>query len=194
MAVSQIQKDEIKRLLVEGKKIEAIKYIRSNFNLDLKEAKTLADHIEVEYDIHDYERATIGNSQKRKPTNATRTIGKVFMSLGLLIFFIAIFIYFQQAKLSEKSIMVIGTVEGNLAQPTFKYEFNGNTYRYLSSVTSNPPSYYLGEEVEIFVDTENPENILVNTILDRWFFILFISGFASLFSVVGFTIYKISNR
>ncbi len=194
MAVTEGQKDEIKRLLEEGKKIEAIKYIRSSFNLNLKEAKTLAEHIEVEFDINNYERATIGNTQKRKPANATRNIGKVFMSLGLFILFIAIFIYFQQVKLIDKSILVTGTVEGNPAQPTFKYEFNGNTYRYLSSVTSEPPSYYLGEEVEIFVDTDNPENILVNTIMDRWFFIFFIGGFASLFSVVGFTIYKISNH
>ncbi len=173
MAVSEKQKQEVRQLLIEGRKIEAIKYIRENFGLDLRQSKTLVEHIEQDIEPWEFKRAS--RSGPKKPLRAgcaSKGIGLVFGGIGMIMLGIAFYIYSSQSNQISRSELVMGTVVSNPSQPTIEYQYNGEVYQYYSSVQSNPPSYVMDEKVEVYVDTDNPNNAIINTITERWFAIL----------------------
>lgn len=191
MAVSELQKSEVKRLLSEGRKIEAIKYLKSTFNLDLKQAKELADHIEDEMAPNEFTRPVTAATTPKAKGNVGRRVGLVFFIIGLGFLAIGVINFVQDSKQMGGSVLVIGRVQSNPSQPTIEYEFEGQVYYYYSSVSSNPPSYYIGEEVEVFVDPSYPENVIINTVTDRWFLIIFMGGMGLFFSFFGFIAMKL---
>ncbi|MEQ8244618.1 DUF3592 domain-containing protein [Fulvivirga sp.] len=186
MAVTEKQKQEVRQLLIEGRKIEAIKYIRENFGLDLLQSKTLVEHVEA--DIEPWEFKNASRSAPAKPLKAGcagKGIAIIFGSIGAIMLSIAIYIYYTDAEQIERSELVIGTVVSNPSQPTIEYEYKGETYQYHSDVQSNPPSYDMGEEVEVYVDTDNPNNAIINTITERWFAIIILGIIGTVFTGVA---------
>ncbi|MTI39771.1 DUF3592 domain-containing protein [Fulvivirga lutimaris] len=187
MAVTEKQKQEVRQLLIEGRKIEAIKYIRQHFNLDLRQSKTLVEHVEADIEPWEFKKAS--RSAPTKPLKAGcagKSIALIFGSIGMIMLSIAFYIFYTDAQQIDRSELVIGTVVSNPSQPTIEYQFNGETYNYYSTVQSNPPSYDMGEEVEVYVDTENPNNAIINTITERWFSIIILGIIGAVFSGVAF--------
>lgn len=191
MAVSELQKNEVKRLLSEGRKIEAIKYLKSSFDLDLKQSKELADHIEDEMEPGEFKRPSMTSSIPKVRSKVGGRVGLVFFIIGLGFLAIGIINFVQDSKQIDESVLVIGRVQSNPSQPTIEYEFEGQVYYYYSSVSSDPPSYYVGEEVEVFVNPSYPENAIINTVTDRWFLIIFMGGMGAFFSFFGFIAMKL---
>lgn len=187
MAVSDQQKNEVKRLLSEGRKIEAIKYLRSEFSLDLKKAKSLADHIEDEMVPSEFKKPSL-RSSRSQGKNTGKLIRGIFFVIGLIFLSIALINFLDNQDQIAGSEQVIGKVIDSPSQPTIEYIYNDTSYYYYSSVSSSPPSYYLGEEVEVFVNPNSPENAIINTITERWFLIIFMGGMGSVFALVGFAV------
>ncbi len=190
MAVTEYQKNEVKSLLAKGNRIQAIYYLRTNFNLNLIEAKMLAEQIEKEMDPSEFVKAEMPKQLLSAKPNSGKFIFLFFAGVGAILLSIGIYIFINQSSQIEKSILVEGVVVSNPAQPTIQYEYQGQTYTYYSSVSSNPPSYVIGERVEIYIDTENPNNAIVNTITDRWFAILLLSIMGGIFLFVGLLVFR----
>lgn len=62
---------------------------------------------------------------------------------------------------------------------------SGNQYRFESSQASNPPSYSVGETVEVIYNPSNPCNASINDFFSRWFLSLLLGFFTVISFVVG---------
>ena len=190
MAVSHQQKNQVNRLLKEGRKIEAVKFLRNEFRISLKKAKILADAIEAEMESSDFEKPKITPAFKRS-NKAGKAVGFIFFGIGLIFLAIAFVAFINNQKQIESSDLVIGVVVSNPSSPTIKYEYQGETYYYYSSTSSSPPNYYLGEEVEVYVDSEFPQDAIVNTVTERWFIIILMGGMGTVFSLVSLAVIRL---
>ena len=56
MQITRDQQYEIRRLISEDRKIEAIKYIRTEFGVTLRQAKRLADELDQDLDDDQFQR------------------------------------------------------------------------------------------------------------------------------------------
>ena len=184
MAVSDEQKTHVRSLLIEGRKIEAIKYVSDNFGLGLKESKELVDLIDQDIAEHEYIKTGM-RMAKKVGRNAGKLVGGIFAFIGLIFLVIVTFVFISNQELANNGVVVTATVVDDPYQPTFEYVFEGDTLYYYSSTSSDPPSYHLGEQVEMFVNPVNPYDTLVNTFMDRWFLIVLLGGMGAVFFGIG---------
>lgn len=184
MNITDEQKDHVRNLLIRGHKIEAVKYIRDNFGLSLKESKELAELIDQ--DIADDEYQAPPSAFKRaSASKAGSGIGLIFGLLGAAMLSVAIYIFISNQKFLGTAVPVVGVVVSNPHQPVIDYEYEGTMHSYYSTVSSDPPSYNMGEEVQIFVNPANPDDVMVNTFTERWFLIALLGGMGLMFSGIG---------
>lgn len=187
MHITDGQKQHVRDLLINGRKIEAVKYLRENFALSLKESKRLAELIDE--DIADDEYVSQPQSptalQRGGGTKTASMIGLVFGLIGAAMLSVIIYLYISHQNFLQRAVPAIGVVVSSPHQPVIDYEYNGEMYSYYSSVSSNPPSYEMGEQVEVFVNPDNPNDVIVNTFTERWFVITLVGGMGLLFFGIG---------
>ncbi|MEM9855934.1 MAG: DUF3592 domain-containing protein [Bacteroidota bacterium] len=193
MAVSDEQKEHVRGLLIQGRKIEAIKYVSDNFGLGLKESKELVELIDEDISDDEYRVRPNKGIAQRSGKNVGKLVGGIFAFVGLIFLTIVVFVFMSNQELANNGVVVTATVVDDPYQPTFEYIFEGDTLYYYSSTSSDPPSYRLGEQVEMFVNPVDPYDTLVNTFMDRWFLIVLLGGMGTVFFGVGvlaFTAFK----
>ncbi|QSE98234.1 DUF3592 domain-containing protein [Fulvivirga lutea] len=190
MAVTEDQKQKVKELLSEGRKIEAIKWLRETFSIGLKEAKILAEHIEEEMHPSEFKSPSFTPNARRDKMG--KRITAVFAIIGLIMMGFAIVDASIDSKLASTGIETKGKVIDNPAQPVIEYSVNDSIYYYYSTTSSSPPSYYIGEEVDLFINPDNPSHVLVNTFTDRWLLEAILGGMGLIFTLVGLSVNKLS--
>ncbi|HAU22533.1 MAG TPA: DUF3592 domain-containing protein [Erythrobacter sp.] len=62
---------------------------------------------------------------------------------------------------------------------------DGSTRRFVESISSNPPAFSRGEEVEVIYDPWAPEDVMIDSFATRYLFPLAFGGFGSLFALIG---------
>jgi len=192
MDVPEEQKQHVRKLLKEGKRILAIKYLSQNFGLPLKDAKRMADLIEQDI-INDGE--TLGVDKGRPLPNMKGCfVGKIFQIISLILLGLALYFFIDDYELVSNGEQVIATVVDSPSKPVFEYEVNGEIFTFESSVTSTPPSYYLGEEVAIYVDPNQPNEILIDTFTDRWLAITILGSMGTIFLLIGTVTARLFSR
>jgi hypothetical protein len=192
MDVPEEQKAHVRNLLKEGKRILAIKYLSTHFALGLKDAKKMADLIERDIIADGGE---IGAAKDRSiPDLSGCFIGKLFKIISLVFFGIAIYFLVDDFQLISNAKEVIGTVVSNPSKPIFEYHLDGEKFNYEATVSSNPPSYYIGEEVSMFVNPNQPDEVLINTFTDRWLVTVILGSMGFVFLLVGVATSKIFSR
>lgn len=192
MDVPEKQKQHVRKLILDGSKILAIKYLNKNFGLALKDAKKMADLIEQDI-INDGE--VIGQSKDRTtPDLSGCIVGKIFLLVSFVLLGFAAYFFIGDYQLISNGEKVIATVISDPSKPVFEYEVLGEFYTYESRVTSTPPSYYLGEEVTIFVNPNEPYEILIDTFTDRWLAITILGSMGLIFFFVGFVASKLFGK
>lgn len=184
-------KAEVSNLLSQNAKLEAVKFVKEWFDIGLKEALDVVETIE---------RNSIAGHRPEVAAKQRNPIGlfvKIFGGIGTLLIFIALIItYFNQKSISS-SDLIKGTVVDLAGSrsgyaPVVKYNYHGVERFYRSSVYSTPPAYDIGEEVELFVNREDVNDILLNSFIDRWLAVtivgcigFFFLGFAFLFGFLA---------
>ncbi len=187
MQITREQQSEIRRLISEDRKIEAIKYIRSEFGVTLRQAKRLADELDQDLDDAQFERIQeIRSTVAKGGSFFGGCIGSFFGIVGLGMLAGAIWIGVSNQELVNNGILVTATVVDDPYQPTFEYELYGQKYEYYSSTSTDPPAYSLGEKVEMYVNPTDAQDVLVNTFSDRWLGITILGFMGLIFSGVGF--------
>ncbi|MBL6447381.1 DUF3592 domain-containing protein [Fulvivirga sp. 29W222] len=188
MEVAEVQKQYIRELLIKGRKIEAIKYLRTNFDLTLKDAKRLAELIDEDIAEGEY---------IRKPgpfrSGGVSALTYVFGLIGAIMLGIGVYLYLSHRNFVKEAEQTVAVVIHNPSQPVFEYKFEGQTYTYYSNIESQPPSYSVGEEVWVYVNPDDPHDVLINTFMDRWFVITLVGGMGVIFSSVSLLVFFLTR-
>jgi len=81
-------------------------------------------------------------------------------------------------------VEMIGGSDGS--SPVIEFQtLGGETHRYTSNVSSSPPSFHVGEEVKVWYNPENPDDVVLGS-WESWFIPLFFGLFFVVFGGVGF--------
>ena len=165
--------------LKAGKKLEAVKFVKSELNIGLAEAARFVDNIDKET-----------NPDYKPPGRGCGCLGRslmaIFGTVAIILFAIAGAIYYFESKTIENGDRVTGLVvdfnnnEGSVA-PVIEYEWRGAKKLYYSNIYSTPPAYVLNEEVPMVINRDDPDDILLDTFTDRWLAIVVLCGLGAIF-------------
>jgi ribosomal protein L7/L12 len=223
--LSQQVKDKIRDLLTQGKKIEAIKYLRDQYSISLPEANDwinrFSDNLENSNEpILEPSKKALTFLAKEKvkaisylakefslPLKEAKELvdsfgadargkasfffqGKsalfyIFACLGILFISIAAYIWWLDYSVTHHGTRVTGEVvelsyeynnTENGAIPIISYQWESTLRTYQGNVYSNPPSYEVGEKVDLIISTDNPNKVVLDSIVER-FLLAIIFGF-----------------
>ncbi|MEP2773698.1 MAG: DUF3592 domain-containing protein [Fulvivirga sp.] len=188
MNVTVEQKEKTKDLIRAGKSIEAIKYVRSELNLDLKTATRLVRALRETIDPAEIQPET------RILKKGSKAIPSIFIIIGLIAIGAAFFVYTDQHNIINQGNKTVATVVSNPANPLFEYEFEGTTYTHQSSTSSDPPSYYVGEQVDVYINASDPYDIVIDTFTDRWLVVVIFGSIGSTFLGVSLLVFYVGRK
>lgn len=177
-------REEVKSLIIAGKKIEAVKLVKNHFGKGLKEALEMVDEVQKEID------------PSLVPASSRSGCGKILFRVLAILFGVVAFIMFaitaigwwaiedqikQSDRVKGRVVNLIQTAEGNYS-PVVSYEWQGTSSEYTGTFSSNPPDYAIGDEVDLFVDRENTSNIMIDSFTDRWLGLIIFAGIGLFFT------------
>ncbi|MFZ6010919.1 MAG: DUF3592 domain-containing protein, partial [Bacteroidota bacterium] len=73
------------------------------------------------------------------------------------------------------------------------FQWRGEERVYHSKVYSSPPDYQIGEELTIFVNQENPEEVIIDSFTDRWLIVTVI-GCVGAFFILTMVLFLFVSR
>ena len=192
MNVTEEQKTTTKNLIIEGKSIEAIKYVRKELNLDLKTAMRLVKGIRETIDPALLK--TTSSFGTQFAPRSSKLIPVIFGIIGLAMLGAGFYVFSSQQRIINQEHKTLATVVSNPSSPLFEYEFNGQVFNYQSSTSSNPPSYFTGEQVGVYIDANDPNNIIIDTFTDRWLLIVILAAIGSSFLGVSLLMLYLNKK
>lgn len=203
-------KEELINLVYAGRKEEAIQLLQQKHGATREEAERLLKLAVKESftPVDFFKRATkAGASQVGLGKGCLQSIfgmvayGFGFFGIPMLLAATGIFIY--QYLFISNSTRIIGKVvvsEENYNnselqyRSVISYEVNARTYTTETSVASNTPQYYVNDPVPMFVHNENPNDVLIDSFLERWLIITIVGSFGLLFTFLMVVFLKMSKR
>lgn len=183
----------VQRLLQDGKKIEAIKYVHSKSKLGLKESMTQVEIIQQEIDP-----TFIPSKKSGCALSLFRVLGFVFAFIGMVLLGLGLIIYWLDAAIVKEEnktegIVIELTGKGTVA-PVFEYTWRGEQRTYKSSVYSNPPAFEINERATLYINPENPDEVIVDTFSERWLAVTILSGIGGIFTFLGIIFFFTSRK
>jgi hypothetical protein len=187
--LSSQHKAEIVKHLKQVQKVQAIKYARAAFNISLKDSVRLVNTVDQEL-----------NPDKKIDLDSFSNVLRlpkiyyvIFGGLGALMMIGAGIMFMYDYNAASKSVKTRGIViefryDEGAASPVVSYEWNGAEYTYYSTTYSDPPSFQIGEEVELFVDPSDPTNAMINSFSERYLGIIILGGLGAMFLGILFLI------
>jgi hypothetical protein len=190
-------KEELISLVYAGRKEEAIKRLQLLHGATREEAEQLLKLAvkESSSPIDFFKRAAkAGTSHLSKEKGCKQSIygmiayGFGFFGIPLLLAASGIFIY--QLYFISNSTRVIGVVSevpddaSTQYRSVISYPVNGKTYSTQSTVTSSAPQYYVNDPVPLFVNNENPSDVMIDNFLERWMILTIIGCPGILFTLM----------
>ena len=124
---------------------------------------------------------------ERLALTITYTTGFILLGIGILS-------YFSTKNFLEKAISVDGVVINNrenntIMRPVVKYtDHTGVERLHHSTVSSDPPRFFIGEKVNILYDPHDPKypvNAKIDSVFNIWGTAIFLSGLGSFFILLS---------
>lgn len=170
MALTPQQKEHIQRLLYEDRKVEAVRYLVEEFGLGLREARLLVDTLKKQQQgggpMQPSEvRASASSAQK---SGCIGLVGKLFLAIGVVLLGSAVYLAANKYDTLSDYLTVTGKVVQSPAQPVVEYSVEGETYSIQAAISSNPPSYHLGEEVQVRVNPQDPYDAIIDSFWEKY--------------------------
>ena len=176
-------KYKVSELLQQGRKLDAIKFIKETLRLSLIESKDLAESIEDE----------LKSSGRFRPQRSSVAVGNFpsliflfFLVMGIIFIVAAGYFFWRDHQNTNNSTSVAGMVvrlnyQGRATAPVVEYTWNGTKRIYSGDVFSTPSAFEVGEAVEMLVNRDDPFNVVINQLTER-FLLVFVFGFIGLVS------------
>jgi hypothetical protein len=101
-------------------------------------------------------------------------IGIFLIIVSFVLLAAAGIVYLIQSQSISNSDRVEGVVaemrsgDAEAAAPVVEYEWKGKKRTYESTFYSSPPDYQVGQHVFLFVNREDPDDVTIDTFIDRW--------------------------
>ncbi len=210
MTLTPEQKEHAIELIEMGNTLEAVRFFQQVLSIDAEQALALAEKLESEIE----DGPEIDPQVEQKPeahrqagVNVGKIVGNLFMGIGLTMIGIAAYLVYSHQQFEKRALVVTGTVVAyhshisyddnsstTMYAPEFEYLVKGKTYNYVTSSSSSFKSYALGDEVEVMVDPDNPEEVLVNTFMEKWFLPVLLGGMGLVFAGMGYVVARILGR
>ncbi len=136
-----------------------------------------------------------------KQSKGLKYVGPVFTVVGLLAIALAIYLGLERADFLETALTADGEViklnerrsdDSYVYYPVVEFKLPGS-YDVLSfehDAGSNPPSYRVGEQVQVLYDPRNPQNAIIDAGLFNWFAPGIASIMGLIFASVGISSIK----
>lgn len=200
MKLSADQTNHLEKLIISGEQLAAVKMLQESLNMNLEEAHRMVEQLSSKIKK---QRPTEVVSSQKSGGNAFPIVGIAFVSVGLLLLGIGIYLYQSNQNFKEYAIPLQAVVidyqeyrkDGSTTYScVYEYEYAGKSYKITSSTSSTHPAFNIGEEVEILVDPENPSKILINSFVEEWLGILILAGMGIMFSVLGMVFLMIFRK
>lgn len=202
-------KEKISGLVFSGKKEEALKLIQDKYGASRTEAEKLLQ-LALKESVSSLKFFSILKSQSERINNGMGCKQTIFKYVGISMGFIgipplliAIAAYFymdQQIKDGELTIGIVVELRPYVEYgkptdytPIIDYEFNGKPYSMEAPVYSDSPEFSLGEQVELYVDRDDPDSVLINTFTQKWFMVILIGSFGGFFTI-GMIVFLFLSR
>lgn len=121
-------------------------------------------------------------------------VGVVFSMIGFLMLMGAglwaqkTFSFKERAQAVEGEVVEMVANRGSDSTtyaPKYSFMANGQQYNVISSTSSNPPAYSVGEKVQVLFDPANPLDARIDSFMGLWFGPTLISVMGSIFFLVG---------
>lgn len=177
---------QVKSLLGVDRKIEAINLVRDNLGVSLQEALMRVEAIESLTDPR-FRPGSLPGSRK----DTFGIVGKIFAGIGIFMTCIALYIFYLKQNTISTSDKGIGYVtdmvysSGGSTAPKIAYEWNGGRHVYQSNVYTTPPAYEIGEEVRLYINRQDPTDVVIDSFTGRWVAVLIVGGLGIFFFAFG---------
>ncbi|MFX1708965.1 DUF3592 domain-containing protein [Chitinophaga sp. CC14] len=119
----------------------------------------------------------------------------IFLGIGLLMVAGASVIYYNIRQFNASAVKTSGTVvdliakgKRSYAPVVTYYDEAGVKHRYISSVSSNPAGYEIGERVGMYYDPKNPDDATIAG-WREYFGVIIVGGLGLVFSLIGLGYY-----
>ncbi len=127
-----------------------------------------------------------------------KVIKYVFTVIGLGMLVGAFFLFKGTQAFLVEAIVTEGRVvelvesrssDSSTYAPVVEFKtFNGTTFEFLSSSGSNPPSYDVGEIIEVLYQEADPKSARINSFMSLWGGTTILAGLGTVFFSIGFII------
>ena len=127
-------------------------------------------------------------------------VGRIFSGVGLIFMVVVFLLLWLDQKKARNSSRVIGTVSSldygssGTAAPVIGYRVNGKKQYIHGTVWSSPPSYEVGEEVELLISGSRPDQVIINSFFERYFLISLFGFFATVFGGIGVALLTLMKK
>lgn len=206
MNVTDSQKQEVRDLIAQGKKLKAVRHLQDRFELTAEQALALTEQVAKEMEDAGLDTNLVFEqkiksclTQSLKASKIPKVIGSIFAFFGLCMLGVVVYIYITDSSFIEHAILIEGKCTGydsyqnsddnggstTMYTAIFAYEYGGEEYTHYSGSSSSSQDYDYDEVVEIYVDPDNPADALVNSFWERWFFIILFGFMGSMFTGLG---------
>src|SRR4051794_40986733 len=121
----------------------------------------------------------------------------IFAGVGLVMLSISGYLFYQEKQFLQHAQVGNGIVtalqqstssKGSVTYyPVVVYRTsNGKEMEFSSSFSSNPPSYEIGEKVEVYYEPNQPQSAEIKGFFTQWFVVLITGGLGLVFTSIGF--------
>ena len=134
--------------------------------------------------------------------SADSTLGIVFSLVGGLLALIGVFLFMRTRIFIGKAQEVKGTViqmvysrtssssgSGGGYAPVYQFRtLDGQTIMIHDSLSSNPPRFQVGQEIDVLYESGNPQKARINKWMNLYFVPVLLGGMGLIFGGVGIAI------
>jgi hypothetical protein len=179
-----VARERVKSLVRKGQTLQAIKYLRDEYQLTLAQAKQLTDLAAEEPGMTTTFRF-----------NSASLAFYIFALVGTIFLSVSCFFFWRDYQITHDSVTVTGRVidlqfgsvdHNSGAIPVIEYTWKGKKNVVYGSTSSNPPAVDKGEKVEVIINRSNPEQVVINLVSERYFLILIFGIMGIIFSAIGY--------
>lgn len=210
MTLTPEQKEHAIHLIEIGEKLEAVRYLQNLLSLTAEQALALTEKLEAEVeDGPDLKQEFLKKSKEmqRSGIKLSRIVGGIFMSIGIIMVVVSIYLIYSHQQFEKKAIVVTGKVvdfetyistddnsSTTMYRPVFEYAYKGKTYTYPSTGSSSSKGFEIGEPVEIYINPDQPEDVLVNSFMEKWFLPMLLAIMGTAFAGMGYLAVRLLGR